>query len=74
MGAINGSCMNFIKNNDIGYCCASGDSESLATIIKNLDVTVLRKIGKHSKEVYLSKYKKSYFIDKLISEINSFIK
>lgn len=74
VGAINGSCMNFIRNNDTGYCCNSGDSKSLANIIKNLDVAELRKNGNHSKEVYLSKYKKSYFIDKLISELGSIVK
>ena len=74
VGAINGSCMTFIKNNDIGYSCNSGDSELLANIINNLDVAELRRIGKHSKEVYLSKYKKSYFINKLIFELQSFLK
>ena len=73
IGAINGSCSNFIKNNGIGYCCASGNSGVLANIIKNIDITDLRTIGKHSKEVYLSKYKKSYFIDKLVSELQSLI-
>ena len=74
IGAINGSCSNFIKNNGIGYCCASDNSGALANIIKNIDITDLRTIGKHSKEVYLSQYKKSYFIDKLVSELKSFIK
>ena len=38
-----GSCIYFIRNNDIGYCCNSGDSKSLANIIKNLDVAELKK-------------------------------
>lgn len=38
IGAINGSCSNFIINNEIGFVCASGDSESLATKIKNLEL------------------------------------
>ena len=56
IGSINGSCANFIINNEIGYTCASGDSEALANLIKELDINKLREIGKHSKEVYFKKY------------------
>lgn len=37
IGAINGSCANFIKNNNIGYICNSEDSNALANIIKALN-------------------------------------
>jgi len=71
IGAINGSCANFIKNNEIGYTCQSGNHEELARIIKNLDLKQLRTIGEHSKQVYFAKYSKSMFMDKLISTLES---
>ena len=69
IGAINGSCSNFIINNQIGYTCASGDSEALAELITKLDINELYKIGSHSKEVYLKKYSKTIFINKLIDTL-----
>ena len=38
IGAVNGSCANFIKNNSIGYACPSGDSKALTNLIDNLNV------------------------------------
>lgn len=35
IGAINGSCSNFIRNNDVGYACLSRDHEALANLIKS---------------------------------------
>ena len=35
IGAINGSCSNFITNNGVGYACSSEDYDALATLIKN---------------------------------------
>ncbi len=70
IGSINGSCADFIKNNDIGYVCSSMDSESLANKIKGLDINVLKDVGKHSREVYSKKYSKDIFIGKLIKELN----
>ena len=70
IGSINGSCADFIKNNEIGYACSSMDSESLANIIKGLDINILKDIGKHSREVYFKKYSKDIFIGKLIRELN----
>ncbi len=52
IGAINGSCANFIINNKIGYACASNDAHALANIINNLDLKELHTIGEHSKDVY----------------------
>lgn len=69
IGSINGSCANFIINNEIGYTCASGDSEALANLIKKVDINKLREIGKHSKEVYFKKYSKDKFINKLIDTL-----
>lgn len=70
IGAINGSCADFIKNNEIGYVCSSMDSESLANIIKGLDINILKDIGEHSREVYFKKYSKDIFIGKLIDGLN----
>lgn len=69
IGSINGSCADFIKNNEIGYVCSSMDSESLANIIKGLDINILKDIGEHSREVYFEKYGKAVFISKLIKEL-----
>ena len=69
IGAINGSCANFIKNNDIGYACPSEDSGALANLITNLDLKELQKIGEHSKDVYFKKYSKSIFMKRLISTL-----
>ena len=69
IGAINGSCANFIINNKLGYVCASGDSEALSSIIKELDINKLRETGKHSREVYLKKYSKEIFITNLIENL-----
>lgn len=71
IGSINGSCADFIKNNEIGYVCSSMDSESLANIIKGLDINILKDIGEHSREVYFKKYGKEIFIGKLIEELNA---
>lgn len=70
VGSIDGSCANFIINNEIGYTYASGDSEALANLIKELDFNKLSEIGKHSKEVYYKKYRKELFINRLIEELN----
>lgn len=69
IGAINGSCANFIVNNGIGYVCKSCDSEPLAKLIKGLDLNKLKEIGEHSKEVYFKKYSKNIFIDRLLLTI-----
>lgn len=66
IGAINDSCANFIVNNGIGYVCKSGDSETLAKLIKGLDLNKLKEIGEHSKEVYFKKYSKNIFINRLL--------
>ena len=73
IGSINGSCADFIKNNEIGYVCSSMDSESLANIIKGLDINILKDIGEHSREVYFKKYSKDIFIGKLIDELNALL-
>lgn len=69
IGAINGSCANFIKNNDVGFACPSGDSEALANLIKGLDLKELQMIGERSKDVYFKKYSKSIFMKRLISTL-----
>ncbi len=72
IGSVNGSCANFIENNEDGYACKSGDSEALAKLIKNLDINNLKEIGKHSREVYFKKYSKEIFINKLMSTLEQF--
>lgn len=73
IGSINGSCADFIRNNEIGYVCSSMDSESLANIIKELDINILKDIGEHSREVYFKKYSKEIFVGKLIDELNKLL-
>lgn len=73
IGAINGSCSNFIRNNDIGYCCSSNDSESLAKLIKSLRIETLVEKGKHAKKIYLSKYNKNVFMNKLHNELSNLL-
>lgn len=63
IGSINGSCASFIKENEIGYVCDSGDFEALYRLIIGLNVAELRKIGANAKEVYFKKYSKKIFID-----------
>ena len=65
IGAVNGSCANFIKDNELGYACASGDADALANIIKRLDAEELHKIGKNTKEVYNNIFNKKAFISEL---------
>ena len=70
IGAINGSCANFIINNSVGFVCEADNPESLANLIKSLDIKSLQEIGKHSKEVYYKKYRKELFINRLKEELN----
>ena len=74
IGAINGSTANFIINNEIGYVCASMNSDALATLIKNLKLEELEAIGKHSKDVYFKEYSKKLFINKLLLELEKLAK
>lgn len=66
IGAVNGSCANFIKNNGIGFICKSKDSIALAKLIKDLDTIQLKEIGATAKKIYFEKYSKSLFINKLL--------
>lgn len=70
IGAINGSCSNFIANNNIGYAVKSGDSQALADLIRGLSVEDLKQIGIQSREVYFKKYSKKLFMDKLLLTLN----
>ncbi len=42
IASINGSTANFIKENNIGYFCESGDYKQLAELIKNLEINKLK--------------------------------
>ena len=74
IGAVNGSCANFIMNNEIGFVCNSGDYEKLAEIVSSLDEKELVKIGKQSRNIYMQKYNKKAFIESLITNLVSFSK
>ena len=74
IGAINGSCSNFIINNQIGYTCKAQDHEALAKLILELDEQDLKRIGKNSREVYFRKYSKDKFINKLIETLKDNVK
>jgi glycosyltransferase involved in cell wall biosynthesis len=54
IGAVSGSCANFIEDNVLGYACPSRDSNSLAELIRCLEAKELPRIGIKSKEVYFS--------------------
>ena len=69
IGAVNGSCYEFIKNNEIGLCCESNSYIKLAEIINGLDSITLKKIGDNSRRVYFLKYQKTFFINKLIKTL-----
>jgi len=69
IGAINGSCANFILKNEIGYVCPSCDSHALANIIINLNKNDLSRLGKKAREVYFEELRKSLFVKKLLSHI-----
>ena len=66
IGAVNGSCANFIIDNKIGYVCPSEDSDKLAFVINNIKEEELDEIGVRAKELYIKKYNKYAFIDRLI--------
>lgn len=70
IGAINGSCANFIKNNEIGYTCNADDLEELAKLIQELDGNKLHNIGKHSKEVYFKRNVKDKYIKELETNLS----
>ena len=70
IGSINGAAASFIKDNNIGHTCSAEDSNALAELIKSLDVNEIKKIGKHAREVYLSKYRKVFFIDILVLSLS----
>jgi len=69
IGVINGSCSNFIVNNQIGYVAPSENFESLARLVKNLVFDEINKIGKNSKETYFKKYSKNIFLSRLVSAL-----
>lgn len=69
IGAINGSCANFISNNGVGYSCKSADFIGLFELIKKLNINDLRTLGVRSRDVYFKKYSKVIFFDRLINKL-----
>lgn len=65
IGAVNGSTANLIADNGIGFVCPSGDYQSLAALIKGLDLSVLKSLGKKSADIYFRNFRKEHFIDSL---------
>ena len=72
IGSINGSCSNFIYNNQIGYVCPACDYKALADLLSSLSISDLREIGEKSRQVYKEKYSKKTFISQIISVLESF--
>ena len=72
VGSVNGSCANFIKENEIGYVCAAGDSGSLSKLIQSININELHRISKHVKSVYLKGYNKNRFINFLMDELKNY--
>lgn len=70
IGAVNGSCANFIEDNGAGYVCQSGDFKSLAKIVKTLDLNNVSHIGNLCRMIYLEKYAKSRFIKIINKNLN----
>lgn len=71
IGAINGSCANFILKNEIGYVCPSCDYYALANIIISLNTNDLLRLGKKAREVYFKELRKSLFIKKLLNHMQN---
>lgn len=65
IGAINGSCANFIINNEIGYTCKSNDSMALCELLVKQNIKELKRLGDRAREVYFRKYSKKAFINHL---------
>jgi len=66
IGAVNGSCANFVVNNNVGLVCNSTDYNALSNIIKNAKIDELRNLGNSAKNVYYNKYNKRIFIKKML--------
>lgn len=66
IGAVNGSCANFVVNNNVGLVCNSTDYKALSNIIKNAKIDELRNLGNSAKNVYYKKYNKRIFIKKML--------
>ena len=73
IGSINGSCANFIKNNNIGYSCDANQYEELANLIKKLDFVQIQKTGNHSKKIYFEKYCKTIYINRIVKWIRDLV-
>ena len=71
IGAVNGSCANFISDNNIGFCCNAGDSDELAKLIKSLNIKNLYSVGNNSKRIYISTYRKELFITYLLKALKN---
>ena len=69
IGAINGSCSNFIINNMVGYSVGSEDYEALAKTISCLNNEALIVIGNSNKKTYHKKYSKSKFFNTILLEL-----
>ena len=69
VGAVNGSCANLITDNKIGFVCASSDYERLATTIRLLSVSELKKQGELAKQIYNLGFSKEIFFKKLEFEL-----
>ena len=69
IGSINGSCANFIMNNNIGFTCPSCNYAELAKIISSLNFNDVKELGIKVRKKYFEKYSKKLFFSKLISSL-----
>lgn len=65
IGAINGSCANFITENGLGFVCPSENFEELATIIKTMSQEQMVNAKNKVKKIYFNLCCKDIFFRKL---------
>lgn len=73
IGAINGSCANLIKENNLGFVCDSSKADELAELIKKIDYDELKRIGEHCKLIYSERFNKELFIATLVKNLKSMV-
>lgn len=69
IGAVNGSCANFIKNKGIGLTCNSGDYKELAKIINNISKKEIEVFSNKAFNIYKNEYNKNRFIKMVIESL-----
>lgn len=65
IGAINGSCATFIKENNIGLVCSSKNYKKLSFLIRNISHNEVAAFSKNALSVYKIKFNRSRFFNKI---------